>query len=304
MTMRPVPPPPGLAWLALASLASPALAGSSANYSLTHESVGTSGSRGTSASYSIVTAATPGQTGASAAYTHRGGYAGQLSESLSLFLSATPPSVNEGATRQIAAFLVQDESLLVPQNPASLTWTIVSGPIVSLSPSGLATAAPVYQSTPASIRATLGSLAATLDLQVLNTLPDNFAAYANDSLDDAWQVEFFGLNHPSASPSADPDFDGQDNRFEFDAGLSPVDPASRFLIAFAPVPHQPLSLGILFSPRLPDRTYTVYAAPTPDRAAASPITPGPIIDSGNQRLVADPNPDPHRKFYHIRISRP
>ena len=296
--------------LAAAMLVREAAAGTSANYTLSQETVDTGGGRGISASYAVDAASSAGGSAASTASTASGayaarlGFAGQLFEPLSLFLAATPNTVAEGATRQISAFLVQDESVLVPQAPSSLTWSLVSGPLASITSSGLATGGPVYQTTTATLRGTLGSLGATLDLQVLNTQTDNFGAYAGDGLDDAWQVEFFGLNNPAASPAVDADHDGQINRFEFDAGLSPIDPTSRFLIAFAPVRSQPLAVGILFSPRLPDRTYTVYSSPTPDRTTATPIIPGTIIDNGDQRIVSDPNPGSQRKFYHILITRP
>lgn len=304
MIMRPPRFSGILAVLLTAILSSPSPAGTSANYSLSPEAVDTGGGRGASASYTVSAASTPGATGVSSKYVGRGGFAGQLSEVLSLFLAASPASVNEGATRQISAFLVQDESTLVPQNASTLSWSVASGPISTVSPSGVATAAPVYQTSPATVRGTLGTLSATLDLQVVNTLPDNFGSYAADGLDDAWQVLYFGLDNPSAIATADPDHDGQENRFEFDAGLSPVDPASRFSISFAPVPGEPLSLGILFAPRLPDRTYTIYSAPTLDRSTATPITPGTIIDVGDQRLIADPSPGATRAFYHVRITRP
>lgn len=304
MIMRPLQTCSVIAVLLAAGPPQYSRAGTSANYSHTPETLDTGGGRATSASYGVTAASTAGTAGTSPAYSLRSGFAGQLSEPVSLFLSATPPIVNEAATTQIAAFLVQDESILVPQNASTLAWTVVSGPITSVSPSGLATTAPVYQTSAATVRGTLGALSATVDLQVENNLPDNFGSYAADSLDDAWQVEFFGLGNTEAAPAADPDHDGQDNRFEFDAGLSPVDPASRFLIEFTPVPNEPLSVGILFSPRLPDRTYALFAAPTPDRSTATPVTPGTIIDTGDQRLVADPNPGSQRKFYHVRITRP
>ena len=301
--MRPSPTIRVLALLA-ATVARPAPAGTSANYSLAPETIDTGGGRGTSASYTVNAASTHGAAGASTTYGARGGFAGQLTDAPSLVLVATPSAVNEGASRQIDAFLVQDESILVPQNASTLTWSIVSGPLTNVSPSGLATAGPVYQTTPATVRGTLGTLGATLDLQVMNSLPDNFGSYAGDRLDDSWQVQYFGLDNPEAAPSLDPDGDTQDNRFEFDAGVVPTDASSKFSIDFAPVPGHPLLVGVRFSPRWPDRTYTLFGSTGTDRTAAVPVTGGPVINTGTERVVADPDAGAQRKFYHVRITRP
>ena len=56
----------------------------------------------------------------------------------------------------------------------SVTWSVQSGPLTGISASGLATAAAVYQDTAAVARGTYQTFTATLNLTVLNTLPDNF----------------------------------------------------------------------------------------------------------------------------------
>ena len=64
-------------------------------------------------------------------------------------------------------------------------------------------------------------------------------SYAADGVGDDWQFQYFGLNNPNAAPLLDPDGDGQNNLFEFTAGLVPTNPLSRFLVSIAPVPGQP-----------------------------------------------------------------
>jgi len=73
-------------------------------------------------------------------------------------------------------------------------------------------------------------------------------------------VRYFGLDNPLAAPGLDPDGDGQDNLFEFIAGLDPTDAASRFRVDIAAVPGQPGQKQVTFSPRLADRTYVVRAS--------------------------------------------
>ena len=57
---------------------------------------------------------------------------------------------------------------------------------------------------------------------------------AGDGIDDAWQVQYFGLPpNANAGPLRDPDGDGRNNRDEWIAGLSPADPASVFKLRIA-----------------------------------------------------------------------
>ena len=61
--------------------------------------------------------------------------------------------------------------------------------------------------------------------------------------------------------AADPDQDEQSNFFEYIAGLTPTDMNSRFDLSIGLVPGQPTHRTIVFSPRLPGRTYAVEAFP-------------------------------------------
>ena len=79
--------------------------------------------------------------------------------------------------------------------------------------------------------------------------------YAADGIDDAWQVQYFGVNNPQAAdPNADPDGDGRKNLQEWIEGTVPTDATSRFAVRIQPVPGgQPGQMQVIFSPRLPDR---------------------------------------------------
>ena len=71
----------------------------------------------------------------------------------------------------------------------------------------------------------------TLALSVLNVNTDDLPGYLGDGIDDAWQVQYFGLNNPQAAPTVDADGTGQTNFFKHIAGLNPLDPNSRFSLS-------------------------------------------------------------------------
>ena len=111
---------------------------------------------------------------------------------------------------------------------ASITWSIVSGPLTGINSNGLATAATVYQNTSATAQGVYAGDTGALNLTVLDTIPDNFGSYAGDGIGDDWQFQYFGLSNPNAAPLLDPDHDGHNNLFEFTAGIIPTDAASKF----------------------------------------------------------------------------
>ena len=242
----------------------------------------------------------------SASYEERASYPGQLNDVIatSIELSAPQLTVNEQATLQLSADLVFDDFTTAPLDPSSITWSVQSGPLSSISASGLATAAAVYQNSPAVAQGIYQSFTNTLNLTVNNTLPDNFGAYAADGIDDDWQVLYF--NQPpnaNAAPLADPDHDGQNNLFEFTAGIVPTDPQSRFLINAARVPGQASQKNVVFSPRFNDRSYAVEFSTTLLGNSWSALTTFTTSDAGPQRTVTDPNATGVRKFYRVQIAK-
>ena len=98
--------------------------------------------------------------------------------------------------------------------------------------------------------------------------PDDFGSYA-------WRNQYFGLNNLLVAGLLDPDGDGQTNAFELTVGVIPSDPSS--CLTLAPVPGQPARKKVVFTPRLPNRTYTDTSRPTPPhrritaRSEGSPI---------------------------------
>jgi hypothetical protein len=292
--------------LAILLLSTSLQAGSSANYTLAPDALDHGGQRGTSTNYTLNPSAMPGGQGTSAAYTLRSGFAGQLADAIAttLELSASPLTVNESATRQLSGTLIFDDLSSQPLAASSITWSVQSGPLAGISSHGLATAATVYQDSTAIAQGTYQSLTDTITLTVLNTLPDNFGTYAADGIDDDWQVQYFGLNNPNAGPTFDPDFDGQNNLFEFTAGIVPTNANSYFRIEAASVPGQPNQKRIIFSPRFNDRTYTVQTGTTLLAPSWLPLTTFTTSDAATVRTVTDTSGTGVRKFYRVEITRP
>ena len=201
---------PTALFLALLTAAAQAGPRSSASYSMPTDTVDLGGKRTASNSYSIDTTigGIAGTATATApAETVKIGYIAQLYEVTGLVLNAAPLTINEGGTRQLAAWQTLDDAtfLAVPAN--SVAWSIVDGPLTSISPSGLATAGIVCEETPARVRGTYsGDTSPPLTLTVLNTNIDNLPGYDNDGIDDKWQKDYFGLPpNPIAGPLFDPD---------------------------------------------------------------------------------------------------
>jgi hypothetical protein len=280
---------------------------SSANYNVPADTIDAGGRRTTSAGYSndgSIGGIGGTSSGGAPQRLAKHGYIGQLYDVAALTLVANPVTVNEGATRQLAASAVADDATTVPLNPSQVVWSVVSGPITSVSPGGLATAAIVYQNTAATVRGNYRGFASTVSLTVINVGIDDYGTYAGDGLDDAWQVLYFGENNPRAQPGMDPDGDGQDNRHEYFSITIPTDPLSKFNLSIAYVLGQPTRKDIVFSPRFPSRTYDVEFRNDLLGPAWSPLFGTTTNDVSTTRTVRDLNATGLQKYYRVRISFP
>ena len=140
---------------------------------------------------------------------------------------------------------------------------------------------------------------------MLDTIADNFGAYAGDGLGDDWQVQYFGQPpNALAAPLIDPDFDGQNNHFEFTAGVVPTDAASKFSHRIEEVPGQPLQKRIIFSPRFVSRTYSILKSTTLATGSWSTLTGTTTSDNGSERTITDLNASGALKFYQVQIVKP
>lgn len=296
----------GIAFLILAASAH-AGPRTSTDYTVPADTTDAGGQRATSTAYTndgSLGGITGISTVASPAATAKAGYLGQLTEVTALQLAATPTTVNETATSQLSAAQLLDDDSLNPLAANDVTWSVMAGPFNGISASGLATAGAVYENTTATAQADYAGVTGILDLTMLNTIADNFGTYADDGLDDEWQFGFFGLDNPLAGPLLDPDGDGQNNAFEFTAGLVPTNALSFFSFSVGPDPDNPGQTQIVFDPIVFGRNYTVMTSPDLGAGSWNPLSGGTPSDDGNVRTVTDPAPGETATFYKVKIEKP
>ena len=283
---------------------------SSANYSILTDTNDSGGKRASSATYTNDSSAggiAGISTVAAPAESTKSGYIGQLYEATnSLVLNAAPLTINEGGTLQLAAFQLLDDSTFLTVPATSVTWSVVSGPLTSINANGLATAGIVYQNTAASAQGIYaGNTSPPLALTVLNVNIDDLPGYSGDGIGDDWQVQYFGLPpNPAAGPLLDPDGDGQNNRFEWIAGLIPTDATSAFKLSIV---RNAGNAILRFGQTVAGRTYTVkYGFDFLD-VPNWPALPGGIITGvANELFVTDPNAITlgPKRYYRVEIAKP
>lgn len=233
-----------------------------------------------------------------------GGSSTQPAAAKSLTVNATPSSIDEGSTSQLGGWAVMDDDSITMLSGADITWDAPAYPIASIASNGLLAASAVYTNTQATFSGRYLDATGDGHLLVLDSNPDNYGIYAGDSLPDWWQVQYFGVNNPNAAPGTDLDGDGQDNFFEFTAGLVPTDSQSHFALRIEPVPGQPALRNLVFSPIIAGRTYSVEyrdALATPPWISLAGTTQ---TDNGDERTVTDTGASGLRKFYRVKVEKP
>ena len=250
-----------------------------------------------------------GALGASADYQIKTGYTFQPYDIVGLVATSAAPTVNEGATLQLAAWQLLDDATFLAVSPNLVTWSITSAlvgihPLSVVDANGVTTGQPVYVDSLATVQASVAGFSGTVNVTVSNLHKDNFGSYAGDAMDDAWQVQYFGQNNPNAGPAVDFSQTGQTNLFKYLAGLNPLDPNSRFTVAIAPFPGQPEPKTVVFGPLADGRTYTVTYKTDLTAAAWLPLSGATFTDADQHRTVIDPAPSALRKFYRVEITKP
>jgi len=230
----------------------------------------------------------------------KSGYVGQIYDVISLQINATPQTVNEGGIRQLGASQFLDDSTSTSLLPNSIAWSVQSGPITTISSSGVATAGTVFQDTSATVQGSFAGKSGTLGLTIFNVNNDDFGTYAADGIDDAWQMQYFGADNAAASPNAVSDGSGLTNHFKYLAGLTPNNAASTFHLNVNAVSGQPGQMSITFDPSLSDRHYTVEFST--DLIHWNTLS-GPFAGNGSTQIVTDAGAG-SGKFYRVQISKP
>ncbi len=145
---------------------------SSASYSISTDTANAAGGRAMSANYSddgsmgdvVGVSAT-----ASPVLAMKHGFIGQLYETQSLAITASPASVNEGLTTQLSAVAALDDGSQINLGSSDALWSVLNGPLVGITSGGLATAGEVFINAPASVQGTWNGINGSLTLTVLNT---------------------------------------------------------------------------------------------------------------------------------------
>ncbi len=235
----------------------------------------------------------------------KGNFTGQLYDPVALEIVATPDTINESGTSQLSGTARLDDDTTLSLASTDILWSIVSGPFINISGSGLATADVVYQNESAQVKGAWRGFEDFENISVLNFGRDDFGSYAGDGIDDDWQVLYFGLDNPLAGPGMNPDKDDQDNLFEFIAGVDPTDPLSFFDMRLEPVPGEPAHRRVVFNPFFLNRTYVLTNSTTltPGSHAPVPSTTSSNSGDGSEGTITDTDATETRKFYKIEISR-
>lgn len=199
----------------------------SAAYAIPALTLDAGGGVAASANYAAVTGnGEPGMLTTSPGLTAKPGFTGQLYDVTALEITAPSTTILEATSQQLGSTATLDDASLLLPDPAQLRWQVRSGPIVSITNAGLATAGNVYQNTPAQVQGTWLGVSGTLDFTIRNTGDDDYLGYGSDGISDLWQVAYFGEQSPFGFATADPDGDGEDNLFEFLTGYLPNDATS------------------------------------------------------------------------------
>ena len=277
----------------------------SANYSIATESLDSGGAEVASANYTQ-DASAGGIIGTSTVVypseTAQNGYIGQLYNVTSITLYTTASTINaNGGTSQLTGAALLDDNSITMLPGSDVNWSLVSGPIASISSGGLVTSGSESVDSSAVVAGTWLGAANTTTLFVLN---GNYGVYGSADIPDTWQVQFFGLNNPNAAPGVDADGTGQTNLFKYIAGLDPLNPNSRFDVNVQPVPGQSGQKQIVFTPVVAGPTYTVVSSSSLSGSNWVALNSFSQSDNGSLRTVTDLAAAGTKKFYRVQISKP
>ncbi len=209
----------------------------------------------------------------------RDGLEAQHIQVIGLQLVAPATAMDEQAALPLELLYQNDDDSLSPIfSNDQVAWE-TDGPGTIASPTGPTElqASSVHADSEVTITAQIGTLETLGIVQIRNVDDDDFGPYADDGVDDAWQVTHFGLSDPQGHGDADPDGDGLTNAQEFLAGSNPHE---------GPEPNRdPIALKIVAFERQPDGSYHIRFQAESEASIAlersTDLTPGSwqIIDT-------------------------
>jgi hypothetical protein len=265
------------------------------------------GHRATSASYTVDSSI--GGVGGIASYTAtrlevKAGFIGQLFEVTNLAVVAQPAAINETNSTQLSAVATLDDGTVTLLQGGEVAWHEPAFPLTSISSTGRAHATNVYQNTAATIVGAWSGGQGTGTVSVVDLNPDDFGLYAGDTIADAWQVHYFGKNNSNGLPNVVAGAPGQNNLFNYVAGMDPTNPASAFQFSIEPVVGQTSQKRLIFSPRFTDRTYTILSRSNAASGSWQKLSSFAVVDDRDERRVTDLAATPPSRFYRVQISKP
>lgn len=229
-------------------------------------------------------------------------YIGQLYDVGSVAVTASPTTVNESETRQLAAIATMDDGTTLA-NLAETIWTVDEAAILEVDASTfIATAGIVYEDTLSTVEASIFGTTGSLALTVLNTALDNYPGYGGDGLDDGWQVQYFGaVPVPEAAPDQNPDGDRFNNADEFLTGFSPVD--SNDFLRLTPAGFASGVATLRINKVIPGRLYTIKADTELSGSFSETVGSSySYLVEETDTLLFDNNANETRKFYILEVS--
>jgi hypothetical protein len=235
------------------------------------------------------------------AATAKHGYIGQLTDVTNLTVTATPGSVNEGSSVQLAGLARLDDATALAVVASNIVWRPVVYPVSSLTTDGLATASIVYSNTTGVVTGAYLGIGGTGTFLVLDSNSDNWGLYAGDQIPDSWQVAYFGTNSP-AGAAGSTNATGESNLYTFIADLNPTNPTSELIIVA--VSNQVAGSTVRFTPSSTGRMYRLLYS-TNLLAAGWTNLPGAVAipGAGGTMSLSDTNTAVQR-FYKIGVQLP
>ena len=239
-------------------------------------------------------------------YELKTGFIGQLTDPRSI--EVTVPDAGEGGSTEADATATLDDGTTTSVPNDEVSWEAILGPIVSISPTGVARTGIVIEDSAAEVRGTWLEVSGTGQFTVLNTDDDNVAPVAGDGIDDAWQFLYFdadddgalaGDEAASAQPGSDPDGDDQDNLFEFLAGYAPDDPDSFLDIRITDISEGTITIEL--SKVVASTLYTLVGSE--DLGTGGPWSTVGTVSGVDQEDFQFFHPSEVRHFYKLLLER-